>query len=341
MIILATFTVMLTVSFRTYGRRQAAVATYEKIVTEVNDLGAGRVLPDEMSSLVTPPSDSFETAPASAGIAIQMFLYCVLAIWGGFLSVSSAIRIWLEIRKRVCSDNVVSAKRGIAGSSINDKKGYSKDESLPHPQPAHLAHRQRVVPLTQNLCRQDKVTEISRLVLLLFCGLFLAAGFVFAAREHFTAINYGYQIEGLRREILLRQKQLPQMRLQDLAAPPVTTFQLSAGGSPPYAVLIVFAIVGSVVGVLRYLLLDRIRTRQIRQAPGSTHLGVVDFFYSPHTVEETFKPLIADWRFEYFAALAAQKRNKARWISVRYNYRFALALGLTHLYSVIRALASR
>ena len=39
-----------------------------------------------------------------------------------------------------------------------------------------------------------------RLALLLFCALILASGFVFAARQHFAAVQYGYSSEALRLE---------------------------------------------------------------------------------------------------------------------------------------------
>ena len=39
-----------------------------------------------------------------------------------------------------------------------------------------------------------------RLGLLLICGLSLACGFVYAGRQHFTALNYGYQTQEMRRE---------------------------------------------------------------------------------------------------------------------------------------------
>jgi len=41
---------------------------------------------------------------------------------------------------------------------------------------------------------------LSRLALLLFCGLVLASGFLFAARQHFAAVQYGYTTESLRNE---------------------------------------------------------------------------------------------------------------------------------------------
>jgi cell division protein FtsL len=40
----------------------------------------------------------------------------------------------------------------------------------------------------------------SRLALLFLCGLVLAGGFVFAAKQHFAAVSYGYKSEELRRE---------------------------------------------------------------------------------------------------------------------------------------------
>ena len=48
--------------------------------------------------------------------------------------------------------------------------------------------------------RQRDVVVFSRLALLLFCGVVLACGFVFAAKQHFAAVQYGYENENLRRE---------------------------------------------------------------------------------------------------------------------------------------------
>ena len=48
--------------------------------------------------------------------------------------------------------------------------------------------------------RSRDTTALSRLALLLFCGLVLAGGFVFAAKQHFAAVQYGYQHESLRTE---------------------------------------------------------------------------------------------------------------------------------------------
>ncbi len=59
--------------------------------------------------------------------------------------------------------------------------------------------------------RDRDVRALSRLALLLVCGLVLASGFVFAAQQHFAALDYGYKSEGLRRErerLLQEQQQL-------------------------------------------------------------------------------------------------------------------------------------
>lgn len=69
--------------------------------------------------------------------------------------------------------------------------------------------------------RHDRdARALSRLASLIICGLFLAGGFVFAARQHFAAIHYGYESESLRRErdkLLHEQQQLMLMREQAFA----------------------------------------------------------------------------------------------------------------------------
>ena len=48
--------------------------------------------------------------------------------------------------------------------------------------------------------RTRDVTALSRLGLLLFSGFVLAGGFVFAAKQHFAAVQLGYESESLRNE---------------------------------------------------------------------------------------------------------------------------------------------
>ena len=69
--------------------------------------------------------------------------------------------------------------------------------------------------------RARDVSALSRLSLLLFCGVILAGGFVFAAKQHFAAVQYGYQNESLRteRKRLVEERQLLSLERETLSAP--------------------------------------------------------------------------------------------------------------------------
>lgn len=69
--------------------------------------------------------------------------------------------------------------------------------------------------------RDRDVRALSRLALLLFCGLVLASGFVFAAQQHFAAVDYGYKSEELRsqRARLLEEKQQLMLKKEQAFAP--------------------------------------------------------------------------------------------------------------------------
>ena len=71
-----------------------------------------------------------------------------------------------------------------------------------------------------NIRRDRDVRALSRLALLLCCGLVLAGGFVFAAQQYFTAVQYGYKSETLRRQrdkLLEEQQHLLLKREQSIA----------------------------------------------------------------------------------------------------------------------------
>ena len=69
--------------------------------------------------------------------------------------------------------------------------------------------------------RERDVRALTRLALLLGCGLVLAGGFVFAAGQHFAAVQYGYQSETLRREqtALLEEQQRLLLERERATAP--------------------------------------------------------------------------------------------------------------------------
>lgn len=69
--------------------------------------------------------------------------------------------------------------------------------------------------------RERDFRALSRLVFLLCCGLVLAVGFVFAARQHFAAVQFGYESESLRHEQqhLLAEQQRLLLEKEQAAAP--------------------------------------------------------------------------------------------------------------------------
>jgi len=80
--------------------------------------------------------------------------------------------------------------------------------------------------------------------------------------------------------------------------------------------------------------------RTISEPPGSKLLLFVDFLFSPRTVEQTFKPLVADWQYEYFEALKQGRTSKASWVSMRYRCLFVWCIGLSKLFSLLKQLKS-
>jgi cell division protein FtsL len=62
--------------------------------------------------------------------------------------------------------------------------------------------------------RARDVNALSRLALLLFSGLVLAGGFVFAAKQHFAAVQFGYQSEELRAERKKLTEEIERLKLE-------------------------------------------------------------------------------------------------------------------------------
>ena len=81
----------------------------------------------------------------------------------------------------------------------------------------------RVPPAQRNSAvrRERDPRSLSRLASLLFCGLVLAGGFVFAATQHFAAVRYGYESEKLRCErVRLLEEQRRLLLERERAASP-------------------------------------------------------------------------------------------------------------------------
>jgi cell division protein FtsL len=125
-----------------------------------------------------------------------------------------------------------------------------------------LGNVMRRLPSTQrnnSITRERDGRAFSRLAGLLFCGLLLAGGFVFAAGQHFAAVHYGYESEKLRLEraqlleeqrrlLLEREAATSPTRLEraarDIGLQPVQAAQVNvrknvAGQLPPTASVLV------------------------------------------------------------------------------------------------------
>jgi hypothetical protein len=79
---------------------------------------------------------------------------------------------------------------------------------------------------------------------------------------------------------------------------------------------------------------------QLAKAPGARLLALVDFFFAAKIVEQTFLPLVADWRTEYFEAWKQSRKWKARWVSTRYRCAFVWAMTLSKVFSLLKQLKS-
>ena len=69
--------------------------------------------------------------------------------------------------------------------------------------------------------------------------------------------------------------------------------------------------------------------RKVRRPAGSSLRSIAEFVVSKKSYEQIYDPLISDLRLEYYEALAANRRWKARWVRARGCGSF-LTAGLAH-----------
>ena len=62
--------------------------------------------------------------------------------------------------------------------------------------------------------------------------------------------------------------------------------------------------------------------------------SVSEFVFSKKTLEHVVDPIIADMQAEYFEALEAKRRYKARWVLIRGHWSFFKTVGL---HSIVKA----
>lgn len=83
----------------------------------------------------------------------------------------------------------------------------------------------------------------------------------------------------------------------------------------------------------------KIRGR-LAKPPGGLLLGMAEFFYSKGTFERIFQPTISDMREEYFEALSADRRWKARLVVLRGYLAYLSAAALHAPLSLVRVLGA-
>lgn len=350
-ILISTAAVMVTVLQRTNAKKAAAEAKLASVTKQVEaaeeSLRFGHAAPvfeDELN-------DSESSAARGESVPLQfirLLVYCLLALASGFLTVSSLFKIKAEVsakfeRDRLLLENQFATARSLPASTrllLHRPQFFSK---FPN------------VGVSRSTAADTSPSELTKLVGLLFCGIVLSAGFIIAANQHFASVQHGYEIQSrrialkkLQDRINANQPGLPAsiphiiVELPDEVVPPPSESVSYIPTGPILALILAFfAVVGSLLAVLRFAIEVRMLSNRIANAPGARYLALVDFLYSPRTVEETFKPIIADWRLEYFNALTEKRKYKACWISIRYSYRFALAMGLSHAYALIRQIVRR
>ncbi len=74
------------------------------------------------------------------------------------------------------------------------------------------------------------------------------------------------------------------------------------------------------------VVLRRINEKEFLTSSSINLLKISDFLYSPKTQEEIFKPIVAEWHFEFFEDLNKGRTLKAKWTNIRWTYNFLAAM---------------
>jgi hypothetical protein len=356
LIILATFAVCVTVTMRAHKEVGDAMGRYQRIKEEIDSqhennaslaaavrqLRAGGTItiielqPNTNSEASINPTTPDQQAPSS----LDLLLYCLAALASGFASVRSLIALLRakvrgrhnprDIRNETQVDYTINYERGTRAT----RQVLLLAGCLALAAGFIYAARQQILAVeygykTEALRRErDQLLDEQRRLLL-------------AVEESSSLAQLGRVVResGMRPSAESGSSTINDTALSynsvhsDSFSLPLTKFG-SSSTSVPWTTLILLILFGGAIAVMSSGLLSQILPSSlIGRAPGTTFHSVVDFLYSPKTVRETFEPIIADWRVEYFEALSQKKVWKTRWICVRYTYSFIMAMGLSKIFS--------
>lgn len=197
MILITTASVMVTVLRRTNARRLAAEAKLVSVTKQVEaareSLRFGHAAPVAEDE----PNDAESAARRGESLPLELlrlFIYCLLALASGFLTVSSLFKIKAEVSAKLARDRLLLENQLAIAQSLP----ASARLLLHRPQ---FFGRFPNVGVSRSTAAVTGPSELSKLAALLFCGMVLCSGFIFAASQHFASIQHGYETQSLRIEL--------------------------------------------------------------------------------------------------------------------------------------------
>ena len=183
MIILSTFMVNVTVNVRTSGRLAGAKVSYEESQKRLERLRQG------ISEPINTSTSNVETSVPSPRQTRPWLRRLMIAIYSSILFVAAFWILAATFRRQASREWWRSLWAQVHLTLFSEDASENADYSELN------LFDQRVVQ------SEHSVQALTRLVLLLFTGLVLAGGFLFAAKQHFAAVQYSYETANINEQI--------------------------------------------------------------------------------------------------------------------------------------------
>lgn len=183
MIILSTFMVNVTVNVRTSARLASAKASYEESQKRLDLLRHG------VSEPINASTSNVETSVQAARQNRPLLRRLIVAIYSIILFITAFWILAATSRRQASRDWLGSLWAQVHLTLFSEDASENADYS------ESTLFDQRVVP------SEHSVQALTRLAFLLFTGLVLAGGFIFAAKQHFAAVQYSFEIANINEQI--------------------------------------------------------------------------------------------------------------------------------------------